>query len=97
MRDRDDSIENRLPLLLRACFIDLCCCDKLVVQVTKCMKPVSYGPGPTGLNPSGPNPPANIVDLPFRANAVRTGVLARNDRPEYGATLRAALPGGGVR
>ena len=31
----------------------------------------------------------NIVDRPFRPNALPTGVLARSERPEYGATWRA--------
>jgi len=30
----------------------------------------------------------NVVDRPFRPNSLRTGVLARSDRPEYGATYR---------
>ena len=33
----------------------------------------------------------NVVDRPFQAQALRTGVLARNDRPEYSATYRAAV------
>jgi len=32
---------------------------------------------------------SNVVDRPFRPNALPTGVLARNERPEYGATWRA--------
>jgi 2-oxoglutarate ferredoxin oxidoreductase subunit beta len=32
----------------------------------------------------------DTVDTPFRANVLPTGVLARNDRPEYGAAYRAA-------
>jgi len=31
---------------------------------------------------------SNVVDRPFRPNALPTGVLARNERPEYGATWR---------
>ncbi|MBL3568626.1 2-oxoacid:ferredoxin oxidoreductase subunit beta [Rhodovulum sulfidophilum] len=31
----------------------------------------------------------NTVDVPFRPNALRTGVLTRTDRPEYGAAWRA--------
>jgi 2-oxoglutarate ferredoxin oxidoreductase subunit beta len=37
-----------------------------------------------------------ITDQPFRPNRLVTGVLAQNDRPEYGATYRrqaAALRG----
>jgi len=32
---------------------------------------------------------SNVVDRPFRPNALPTGVLARNERPEYGTTWRA--------
>ncbi|UCH75003.1 MAG: 2-oxoacid:ferredoxin oxidoreductase subunit beta [Rhodospirillales bacterium] len=32
---------------------------------------------------------SNVVDRPFRPNALPTGVLACNERPEYGATWRA--------
>ena len=71
---------------------DLGSAPEIILRQKGAMKPVSYGPGP-----AGPNPPGNVVDLPFRANAVRTGVLARNDRPEYGATYRAGLPGGSRR
>jgi len=41
-----------------------------------------------------PDTYGNVVDHPFHANAIRTGVLSRVDRPEYGAAYRAALPGG---
>ena len=34
-------------------------------------------------------PDTNVVDRPFRPNALPTGVLARSERPEYGATWRA--------
>jgi len=37
------------------------------------MKPETYG---------------NVVDQPFRPNALDTGVIAKTDRPEYGATYR---------
>ena len=30
------------------------------------------------------------VDTPFRPNDLPTGILARNDRPEYGAAYRRA-------
>ncbi len=33
----------------------------------------------------------NTVDQPFRPNPGRTGVLARNNRPEYGASYRHAM------
>ena len=32
----------------------------------------------------------DTVDTPFRSNDLRTGVLSRNDRPEYGAAYRTA-------
>ncbi|MBZ0129728.1 MAG: 2-oxoacid:ferredoxin oxidoreductase subunit beta [Rhodobacteraceae bacterium] len=32
----------------------------------------------------------NTVDVPFRPNALATGILAKVDRPEYGQALRAA-------
>jgi len=35
-----------------------------------------------------PESHANAVDRPFRPTALRTGVLARNARPEYGAVWR---------
>ena len=41
------------------------------------MRPTSYGV--VG---------GNIVDEPFRATNLKTGILARTDRPEYGATYR---------
>jgi 2-oxoglutarate ferredoxin oxidoreductase subunit beta len=41
------------------------------------MRPASYGV--VG---------GNIVDEPFRATNLKTGILARTDRPEYGATYR---------
>ncbi len=34
-------------------------------------------------------PDTNVVDRPFRPNALPTGVLARSERAEYGATWRA--------
>ncbi len=30
----------------------------------------------------------NTVDTPFRPNALDTGILCREDRPEYGAAYR---------
>ncbi|MCP5073184.1 MAG: 2-oxoacid:ferredoxin oxidoreductase subunit beta [Rhodobacteraceae bacterium] len=35
----------------------------------------------------------NTVDVPFRPNSMKTGVLTRQDRPEYGSTYRAAAAG----
>ncbi|HSM18854.1 MAG TPA: 2-oxoacid:ferredoxin oxidoreductase subunit beta, partial [Hyphomicrobiales bacterium] len=32
----------------------------------------------------------DTVDTPFRANDLPTGILAQNDRPEYGAAYRQA-------
>lgn len=43
------------------------------------MRPTSYGPLAEN----------NVVDQPFRPNDLKTGVLTRNERPEYGATWRA--------
>jgi 2-oxoglutarate ferredoxin oxidoreductase subunit beta len=43
-----------------------------------------------------PDTYGNVVDHPFRANAMRTGVLARTDRAEYGAAYRAACAGRGT-
>jgi 2-oxoglutarate ferredoxin oxidoreductase subunit beta len=40
------------------------------------MRPESYG---------------NVVDQPFHPNNLKTGVLVRNDRPEYGETYRNRL------
>ena len=36
-----------------------------------------------------PEVDSNVVDQPFRPTALRTGVMARNARPEYGAAWRA--------
>ncbi|MCW5700367.1 MAG: 2-oxoacid:ferredoxin oxidoreductase subunit beta [Rhodospirillales bacterium] len=33
----------------------------------------------------------NVVDEPFRPNAMKTGILSRNERPEYGDAYRAAM------
>ena len=33
----------------------------------------------------------NTVDVPFRPNAMPTGILTRQDRPEYGAAYRAKV------
>jgi len=30
------------------------------------------------------------VDMPFRPNSLPTGILTKNDRPEYGAAYRRA-------
>ncbi len=35
----------------------------------------------------------NTVDVPFRPNALKTGILARNARPEYGSAYRAMTAG----
>ena len=32
----------------------------------------------------------DTVDTPFRPNALPTGILTKNDRPEYGAAYRRA-------
>ena len=36
-----------------------------------------------------PEAASNVVDRPFRPTALRTGVLTKNARPEYGAAWRA--------
>ena len=64
---------------------DLGSAPEIILRQKGGMRPDSYGPGP-----GGPDRLGNVVDQPFRANAVRTGVIARTDRPEYGAALRAA-------
>jgi 2-oxoglutarate ferredoxin oxidoreductase subunit beta len=33
----------------------------------------------------------DTVDMPFRPNHLATGILAKNDRPEYGASYRQAM------
>jgi 2-oxoglutarate ferredoxin oxidoreductase subunit beta len=37
-----------------------------------------------------PSAYSNTVDTPFRPNDLPTGILMRNDRPEYGAAYRRA-------
>lgn len=39
--------------------------------------------------PMRPDAYRNTVDVPFRPNALATGILAKVDRPEYGQALRA--------
>jgi 2-oxoglutarate ferredoxin oxidoreductase subunit beta len=41
----------------------------------------------SGIRPSAYR---DAVDTPFRPNDLSTGILARNDRPEYGAAYRRA-------
>jgi 2-oxoglutarate ferredoxin oxidoreductase subunit beta len=52
---------------------DLGSSPEMVLRQVSGMRPDSYG---------------DVVDRPFRPNALRTGVLARTDRPEYGAAYR---------
>ncbi|MEE8445513.1 MAG: 2-oxoacid:ferredoxin oxidoreductase subunit beta [Alphaproteobacteria bacterium] len=52
---------------------DLGSSSEMILSQKKSMRPDSYG---------------TIVDEPFRPNTLPTGVLARHDRPEYGATYR---------
>lgn len=47
---------------------------EMILSQKRSMRPDTYG---------------NVVDRPFRPNALPTGVLARSERPEYGATWRA--------
>jgi len=51
--------------------------EMIMTQKSK-MRPASYGV--VG---------GNIVDEPFRATNLKTGILERNDRAEYGATYRS--------
>jgi 2-oxoglutarate ferredoxin oxidoreductase subunit beta len=51
--------------------------EMIMTQKSK-MRPASYGV--VG---------GNIVDEPFRATNLKTGILEQNDRPEYGATYRS--------
>ena len=60
---------------------DLGSAPEIILRQKGGMRPDSYGPGPSG----------NAVDQPFRANALRMGVLTRTDRPEYGTAYRAAV------
>lgn len=53
---------------------------EMILSQKAVMRPTSYGPLIKN---------SNAVDQPFRPNALKTGILAQNDRPEYGATLRA--------
>ncbi len=46
---------------------------EMILRQKGAMRPDSYG---------------NVVDRPFRPNVFETGVLARNDRPEYAASYR---------
>jgi 2-oxoglutarate ferredoxin oxidoreductase subunit beta len=62
---------------------DLGSAPEIILRQKGSMRPESYGPGPVG----------NAVDMPFHANAMRTGVLHKIDRAEYGATYRAAQVG----
>jgi 2-oxoglutarate/2-oxoacid ferredoxin oxidoreductase subunit beta len=57
---------------------------EMILSQKAVMRPTSYGPL---IKNSGDH--SNAVDQPFRPNALKTGILAQNDRPEYGATLRA--------
>jgi 2-oxoglutarate ferredoxin oxidoreductase subunit beta len=41
----------------------------------------------SGIRPSAYR---DTVDTPFRPNDLPTGILTRNDRPEYGAAYRRA-------
>ena len=47
---------------------------EMIMSQKASMRPDTYG---------------TVVDEPFRPNALETGVLVRDDRPEYGATQRA--------
>ncbi len=50
---------------------------EMILSQKSRMRPSSYG-----------SVDGNIVDEPFRANTLPTGILSRNERPEYGDTYR---------
>ena len=50
---------------------------EMIMTQTSKMRPASYGV--VG---------GNVVDEPFRPTNLKTGILARTDRPEYGETYR---------
>lgn len=54
---------------------DLGSSPEMLLRQKGAMKPETYG---------------NVVDRPFRPNALKTGILARKERPEYGDAYRAA-------
>jgi 2-oxoglutarate ferredoxin oxidoreductase subunit beta len=49
---------------------------EMILRQKSGMRPESYG---------------NVVDRPFRPNSLKTGVLAQNERPEYGEAYRRFL------
>jgi 2-oxoglutarate ferredoxin oxidoreductase subunit beta len=51
----------------------------MILRQKSTMRPETYG---------------NVVDQPFRPNAMQTGVLSRNQRPEYGDIYRAQVLAG---
>ena len=55
---------------------DLGSSPEMILSQRSGVRPESYG---------------NTVDLPFRPNALKTGVLARNERPEYAQAYRDHL------
>jgi 2-oxoglutarate ferredoxin oxidoreductase subunit beta len=57
---------------------DLGSSPEMILRQKANMRPDTYG---------------NVVDKPFRPNYRETGILARNDRPEYADTYRRAVIG----
>ena len=55
---------------------DLGSSPEMMLSQKRSMRPESYG---------------NVVDQPFHPNSLETGILARNNRPEYGETYRHRL------
>ncbi len=55
---------------------DLGSSPEMLLSQKSSMRPESYG---------------LVVDQPFHPNSMETGILARNDRPEYGETYRRRL------
>ena len=56
---------------------DLGSSPEMILSQKKSMRPDSYSPLLD-----------NVVDQPFRPNVFETGILSRNERPEYGQTYR---------
>ena len=57
---------------------DLGSSPEMILRQKSGMRPDTYG---------------NVVDKPFRPNSFVTGVIARNDRPEYAETYRRTVIG----
>jgi 2-oxoglutarate ferredoxin oxidoreductase subunit beta len=58
---------------------DLGSSPEMILRQKGAMRPETYG---------------NVVDQPFRPNAMQAGILSRNERPEYGDVYRASALAG---